>query len=299
MDQLQDWLFRYQYIYSTRHSKRQKQRFLAALVNDIAAVRQDVQVIEYQRNQKYAASQLYVGNIETAEQIICTYYDTPPKGFGPHYLFDRKKQTASATQYVLLSSLLMLLLGGILTLVYIRQAPNSFQFNSLMTWLVMLGYGSYFYLFSKVTKGLANRKNLVRNTSSIVTLLSLLTKNQDSKTAFAFLDEGSYGEAGLAVLQGSCQATAKIYFIDCIGADEEIHVIGKVPKSHQHQKLRLHPPISQQVTYIFSSKTKETPQGTEYYLEREKLHQKQLKLENIKTVVALFHQEEDKECLEL
>lgn len=42
-----DWLFRYQYVYRLRRTEKSKKRFLAALVTDIAKMRKDVRVIEY------------------------------------------------------------------------------------------------------------------------------------------------------------------------------------------------------------------------------------------------------------
>ena len=39
-----DWLFRYQYVYRLRRTEKSKKRFLAALVTDIAKIREDVRV---------------------------------------------------------------------------------------------------------------------------------------------------------------------------------------------------------------------------------------------------------------
>lgn len=85
-----DWLFRYQYVYRLRRTEKSKKRFLAALVTDIAKMRKDVRVIEYDQKKNYAARNVYVGNIKQADRIICTFYDTPPESFGSYQLFDRK-----------------------------------------------------------------------------------------------------------------------------------------------------------------------------------------------------------------
>lgn len=65
-----DWLFRYQYVYRLRRTEKSKKRFLAALVTDIAKMRKDVRVIEYDQKKNYAARNVYVGNIKQADRII-------------------------------------------------------------------------------------------------------------------------------------------------------------------------------------------------------------------------------------
>ncbi len=85
-----DWLFRYQYVYRLRRTEKSKKRFLAALVTDIAKMREDVHVIEYDRQKKYASRNVYVGDIKQADQVICTFYDTPPESVGSYQLFNRK-----------------------------------------------------------------------------------------------------------------------------------------------------------------------------------------------------------------
>jgi hypothetical protein len=87
-----DWLFRYQYVYRLRRTEKSKKRFLAALVTDIAKIREDVRVIEYDQQKKYASRNVYVGNIKQADRVICTFYDTPPESIGSYQLFDRKDQ---------------------------------------------------------------------------------------------------------------------------------------------------------------------------------------------------------------
>lgn len=59
-----DWLFRYQYVYRLRRTEKSKKRFLAALVTDIAKMRKDVRVIEYdqQKNTRREMSMLVISN---------------------------------------------------------------------------------------------------------------------------------------------------------------------------------------------------------------------------------------------
>ena len=224
-----DWLFRYQYVYRLRRTEKSKKRFLGALVTDIAKMREYVQVIEYNRQKKYASRNVYVGNIKKADQIICTSYDTPPESIGSYQLFDRKDQSKKTTLFIVLSSILAILLGVIGTLVYMRFSANSFQMDSVGTWVIVAIYGFYFVGLGKVTKGLSDRKTLVRNTSSILAMLKIIAENKQSKVAYAFLDEGSYGNSGLEELQKQTKSNCKIYYLDSVGASAPLHLVGELP----------------------------------------------------------------------
>ena len=97
-DIFNDRLARYSFMYRSRNSNKEKTRFLKALVTDISQVRKDISVIEYSNQKKFSARNVYVGNIEKADQIVCTYYDTPPAYLGDYVLFDRKKQQKQTTK---------------------------------------------------------------------------------------------------------------------------------------------------------------------------------------------------------
>lgn len=287
--QFKDWLFRYQTIYRLRRTKKQKQRFISALVTDLIDMRQDVQVIEYKQNRKYVSSNVYVGNIETADKVVCTYYDTPPISIGEYDLFDRKKQRRAVTNFILISSGLMLFAGVLLTLIYMGVSKNPFEFTSLNTLIVILFYGSYFYLFSQVTKGLSHRNNLIRNTSSVLVLLTLINQVKNKKIAFAFLDEGCVGELGVNVLKSTCQASAKIYSLDSMGANTDLHFMGDDNNQDALNHFITHSPQKNDpINYIFGARVCKSNHSYQFYLEKADLNQKFLKIENLLKVVEFF-----------
>ena len=287
--QFKDWIFRYQTIYRLRRTKKQKQRFISALVTDIIDMRKDIQVIEYKQNRKYVSSNVYVGNIETAEKIVCTYFDTPTRSFEKYDLFDRKKQRRSVINFILISSGLMLFGGLLLTLIYMGVSKNPFELTSPYTFIVILFYGSYFYLFSQVTKGLARRNNLIRNTSSVLALLTLIKQVNNKNIAFAFLDEGCVGELGLDVLKSACKASAKIYSLDSIGTDTDLHFIGEDINKDELKHFIFHSPQkNDQINHIFGARVCKSKQSYQYYLEKADLNKKTLKTENLLKVVEFF-----------
>lgn len=257
-----DWLFRYQYVYRLRRTEKSKKRFLTALVTDIAKMREDVRVIEYNQQKKYAARNVYVGNIKQADRVICTFYDTPPESFGSYQLFDRKDQAKKTTRFILASTIVAILLG------------------------IVAIYAAYFALLGKVTKGLSNRKTLVRNTSSILAMLKMIAENKQKNIAYAFLDEGSYGNKGLDELQDQVKNHCKIYYLDSVGASAPLHLIGESPNSSKINGNVDYQAADQKVSYLFSARKDQEHAG--FYLNPADLKEKQLNMENIATVTSLF-----------
>ncbi|MGM0338682.1 hypothetical protein [Enterococcus sp. AZ007] len=281
-----DWLFRYQYVYRLRRTEKSKKRFLAVLVTDIAKMRKDIQVIEYNQQKKYAARNVYVGNIKQADRVICTFYDTPPESIGSYQLFNRKDQAQKTTKFILLSTIIAILLGILGTLIYMRFSPNSFNFNSPSTLMIMAVYAGYFVLFGKITKGLSNRKTLVRNTSSLLAMLKMIAENKQKNIAYAFLDEGSYGNKGLEELQKQVSGQCKIYYLDSVGSSAPLHLVGKSPNDKNINGKIEYQPADQKVSYLFSARSDQ--ENAAYYLNPADLKAKQLNMENITAVTSLF-----------
>ncbi|MGK0606445.1 hypothetical protein [Enterococcus gilvus] len=281
-----DWLFRYQYVYRLRRTEKSKKRFLSALVTDIAKMREDIRVIEYDQQKKYASRNVYVGDVEKAERVICTFYDTPPESFGSYQLFDRKDQAKKTTTYILVSTILAILLGIIGTLIYMGLSPHSFQLNSLGTLMIVAAYGAYFVLLGKVTKGLSKRKTLVRNTSSILAMLKMIADERQEKVAYAFLDEGSYGSKGLDELQKQVSRQCQIYYLDSVGASAPLHLIGETPSSKKAIENIDYQAANQKVSYLFSARRDEDKAA--FYLEAADLKEKKLNMKNIAAVTSLF-----------
>lgn len=288
-DIFNDRLARYSFMYRSRNSNKEKTRFLKALVTDISQVRKDISVIEYSNQKKFSARNVYVGNIEKADQIVCTYYDTPPAYLGDYILFDRKKQGQQTTKAVLLTSLIWVFLGILGTLLYMKLASAPFVLFSVQTACLALIFGGYFVILSKLSKGAWNRKNLIRNTSSVLCLLQMLTENQDQKkVAYAFIDEGCYGERGLDVLMSSVKKNAKVYYLDSIGADATLNVMGQQFKKEvvESKKIRYVSP-KDKINYLFCA---DMNQDKEFYLDKSKLNKKNLNYDHFNQIIELLNQ---------
>jgi len=288
-DIFNDRLARYSFMYRSRNSNKEKTRFLKAIVTDISQVRKDISVIEYSNQKKYSARNVYIGNIEKADQIVCTYYDTPPAYLGDYVLFDQKKQEKQTTKAVLGTSLIWFFLGILGTILYMKLVSAPFVLFSVQTVCLALIYGGYFIILSKLSKGAWNRKNLIRNTSSVLCLLQMLTENQNKKkVAYAFIDEGCYGRRGLDVLISSVKKNAKVYYLDSIGADATLNVMGQQFKEEftDSKKIRYVSPIDQ-INYLFCA---DMNQNKEFYLDKSKLNKKNINYDHLTQAIELLNQ---------
>lgn len=299
-ERFQDWLFRYQYVYRLRRTHKQKTRFISAVIADILPMREDVQVIEYNQQKRTSSRNIYIGDVENAERVVCTYYDTPPRHVGAYTLFQRKEQAKATTKFILLGTVSLIFIGLMATIVYLMKHALVFDVTTFSTWLVIAVFASYFYFLGKVTQGLSNRKNLVRNTSSILTLLAMM-EEPDEKTAYALIDEGCFGEQGVTVLQSVTKRNCEVYLLDSVGAKAPLRVLGTPKKTSEAAKKAGIEVVSEQLLekqpmYLFSGENQAETTG--FYLSREVLDQKELNMENIVKVMTFFKRNEPKLSVE-
>lgn len=288
-DIFNDRLVRYSFLYRSRNSYREKSKFLKALVTDISQVRNDISVIEYSNQKKYNIRNVYVGDIEKADTIICTYYDTPPAYLGDYVLFDRKKQEKQTTKAIISASLIWVILGILITLIYMKFFSKQINLFSIQTVCIALIYLLYFITLSKLSKGAWNKSNLIRNTSSILCLLQLLTENKKmKKIAYVFIDKGCYGEEGLDILINSIKKNAKVYYLDSIGANSVLNVMGQdFKKDFIESKNIKYISTKDKINYLFCA---DINQNKEFYLSKSKLKQKNLNYDNFNQVIELLNE---------
>lgn len=288
-ESFQDWLFRYQHVFRVRRSDRQKKRVIQSLVADLLQIRKDVQVIEYDTYKKGAARNIYVGDIEKADKIVCTYYDTPPIAVGDYTLFDRENQKKNVTIFMVISSMLMLLLGAVFLYKTQDLLKGPINWSSPQLWLIVFAYFLYFFLFGKVTRGLSSRKNLIRNTTSIIALLSLIEKTTNNKTAFAFIDEGAYGERGLQELREYMELNCQIYFIESIGSEYPLYAVGPDFEQQALEESGIQLESNKgETNYLFSGFKAKDTQKESYILDKKALNKKQINMKNIEKMMVYF-----------
>lgn len=82
-------------------------------------------------------------------------------------------------------------------MIYNKNPHHVFDLLSVQTGITVLAFGSYFFLLGKAARGWPSRQTFIRNTSSILTMLEMIRTIDDPSVAYAFVDEGCYGEKGL------------------------------------------------------------------------------------------------------
>ncbi|MGM0238738.1 hypothetical protein [Enterococcus sp. AZ103] len=281
-EKFKDWQFRYQYMYATRRSEKSKKRFIGALVTDLSELGVEPKVIEFDQQKKGASRNIYVGDLKRAKKIICTYYDTPPNFFGDYVLFDRQAQSRKTIFFIVLTTIISIVLGLAGLALFMQNNLFAFDFSQLKTYVGIAAILLFFLIFGKVTKGLSSRKNLVRNTSTILMMLAMIEENKNADIAYAFIDEGSYGERGLEVLKESTKKTIPIYFMDSVGAETPLYFKGD--KTESFSKTAVDTQTKRQMNYIFCGESKDTT----FYLSKDILKRKEINMANINQLIEAF-----------
>ena len=273
-----DRLFRYSILLKDRNSKKRKKLFLKTLLIDIITNREDVMIMEYKLNKNKTIENLYVGDIESADYIVCTYYDTPLYYFGKYVLFNRDIQAKYTYITNGFLSLLWITLGVFFTYFYFNIFGN--RSSILINILIIFLYIIYFLILSKISKGRLKLATNIRNTSSVLCLLEMI-KYKNNKVAFAFIDDGCFNDESLKKIVVASKKSAKIYYLDSIGTNMEINFIGK---DFQSKSIFYDDKLLGRINYIFCAR-----KNKNYYLLKRDING-QLNLRNIEKVISKFNE---------
>lgn len=272
---LLDWQVRYQNILGVRYSDKQIERALASLVKDISAYRSDIAVQQFEAEGQDLGKYLIVGDLQRAKRVICTYYDTPMRHFGSYQFFNQDKQSKKSLSFTIVSTLLWLVLGLVGIFAYQAISNAGYQFPTWQLVVVGLIIFVYFFILSKLARGLPRKKNAVRNTSSVLVMLDLISETSSKNTAFVFIPNGSYGMQSLHVLEGLLKQNQHIIYLDSIGSDQTLYHLSK--QNPKTEDGIVHQPHAQRSDYIISARVDD--EG--YYLTQSDLANKTPDLKRI------------------
>lgn len=218
-----DCLLRYGSIFKIRHNSKQKDIFLKSLITDITSFRNDIQVKEYiyDSNLKTKHFNLYVGDVKNAKYIIVSYYDTPSVSYGDYMPFNMHHNQRQTLLRIFTESILAMLIG--IFAIFLLKDKLDFSHPDWITILTSLAIILYFYIFSKITKGRASKNTIIRNTSSILAMLTAMYTISSNKIAYAFVDDGCTNQSGLALLKR--ETNAKLIYLDSIGASKNLYLL--------------------------------------------------------------------------
>ncbi|WP_027108346.1 hypothetical protein [Lacticigenium naphthae] len=294
MDQaelMKDWYVRYNYIVGTRQTVKQKSRFLSSLLSDLKKIDREVHIHGFGDNNH--GKNVYVGDIKNAKRIISTYYDTPIYQYGSYYLMDADLNKKNTIKTIIFQNLLFVTLGMLAAYFVGIPIYQAYDFLSVPAIAVTLFFLVYFILLKKISAGWPAKKNLIRNTSSLLVLLKFMHSTRDKDTAFAFLDYGAYDQAGLAELRKNSQGS--IYYLDSIGANKELYQMSSdknllVPDDNV-KEVEKSVTDHKQILFLTSmEKDKES-----YFLTKNAMKQKELNDKNMENAFEFLEKTKKKE----
>lgn len=196
--------------------------------------------------------------------------------------------------FIFISSALYIILGLLFTW---KVAMPVFQTNALISipsLLCMLFYILYFYFLKSVTRGWPNKRNLIRNTSSVLVQLYCTKQFKNKQLAFAFLDAGCTNNAGLEKVMNQSKAT--IYMLDSIGSVEKLYQVMSnrtlAISSDSVEAVVSEDVTSDRLLYVISA----SKENDRFTLSKKELQQNQLSDTNMNEVLDFLKQLVGRNC---
>jgi len=232
MENFRDLVFRYCVMFGRRFSYKEKVAFLRIISKELIQLGYYVDAkiaklkLAKKRYENYYNA--YIGDLNKAELIICTNYDTGINNFNLLKTHAFKPQFSKLSYFIGLIPIIILFVLSVL-LNYFIFIPNiqlqgflSFSgIASILTTVVL------FFFILKFRNGIANKKNFVCNSSSIIAIINLikkLDKKSKKQIAFVLYDGGNTNQYGLRMLENYSNNVSKkrIIFLDSIGNSQEL-----------------------------------------------------------------------------
>ena len=287
--QLQDWFYRYGRLLDKRHTEKQKEIFIQSIIQDASALKLNAKIDEFKSTANDRENQnIYIGEISKADIIICTYYDTPSLHMGEYRFFSQSFNRERTLRMGVLLSLLALIIVFLFTLFIVIPTLNVKGIYNIQSVFWILLYIPYFTLLRKFTKGMSRGNNLIRNTSSILTMLELIKNKKDKKKiAYAFLDGGTTNKAGILRLKE--KTDKNILFLDSIGSEHNLYLVSsdtnnlvEYPETKYIKKIKSNLLKDNQITYLISAQKDQY-----FYLNQRDLKANTLNAQNM-GLVAMY-----------
>lgn len=187
---------------------------------------------------------LVIGDPLTAKVVCTAHYDTPAASLFPNLMIPRNKPLFLLYQFVPITLMLALAIGGgYLIASAVIPERSSQEYMALFLCLYLLIYYVLFFLMYRAFK---NPNNYNDNTSGVAAVLALvdeLTEEQRKNVAFILFDNEEKGKKGSkAYYKDHKEAMEKKFLInfDCVGNGEHIIFIAmkEAEKCESYQKLR-------------------------------------------------------------
>lgn len=227
-----DLVLRYGVILGKRFTQGQKRRFLAAAAQQFqlcgfgAALEEDKHAVKAAGAKKFF--NLYAGDIQKADVLYVTYYDTPAASVSKRkaVAFDAGYRAqdlwASMAALIAIAAVAATLIWRFVWQQLDAAGPLSFW--GVLFVACCVGVLAF---VTNYREGFAARNNMVRNSSSLAIFFELAREAHevglDRKVAFALVDEGCRSERGLEMLRERLgKHRPRIVYVDSLGSDGEV-----------------------------------------------------------------------------
>lgn len=225
-----NWLIKYGIVSHRRFFKKDKIRFLHHINEEFTTMGYSTSLL-YPLNTKGEASDLLIGDVKQAKTIIVVPYDTPIKTLGlfPYAPFDFRNYKIKYLVAVAIPLFAVFLTCFFFSLKFLKLDwlnGNFFPSDLLVLFLYLIGI----IFIVRYSKGIPNSKNINRNSSGIITLLTLayaLKDNKSSSFAFALTDHGCSNRMGDLMLKeylGADAAQKNFIVLNCVGMGNSIGI---------------------------------------------------------------------------
>lgn len=208
--------------YMVRRTKRQKAAFCTYLTDQLAEKGYTVQ----DETQPYLMKNhnLIIGDVKTAEALVCAHYDTPAAMPFANHIWPASR--VRSIGLAVLIGLIAFWAGWILMFILRGTIPLSLQplVPVIFLLLVALILGAFC--------AFPNKNNYNDNTSGVVALLNVLDELGTKRIAYVLFDNeewGMLGSRGFLKAYGEDMQKKLLFNLDCVGEGD--HILFMLPSS--------------------------------------------------------------------
>lgn len=220
---LDEFLVKYGVVLARRSSLKDKQRFLAAIVQDFGPLGYDVKGVS-QKKRFLTTLNIHIGNLQKAKTVIVAPYDQPSRRFfskGYHPFRSVDSLLIKAFSENLITGGLVVI--GLLSLWILGPSQPVWAYGILITLtLIMVA------LMLLMPQGILNIANANRSNSGLYVMGGLAQRFKgQADVAFVLLDHTTlnrHGELMLSTVLASRQVAPQVIYLDCVGVGDTMIV---------------------------------------------------------------------------
>lgn len=245
---------KYALVLGKRYTKRQKERFIDELINEIHPFCANIELLKTKK-QLSNSTHILVNEPKDKRLIVVASYDTLTKSLLPanYYPFNNSKNKKNAQKEWITTLLLSILAIIVITIIgYFGLIQNKNLLLQIISGLAVLVGGLFCF---RLINGTANVVNYNRNSIAVCLLVSLIKEQCSSKVGFVFLDHATDSFKGFKELSTIIGIDKELIYLNCIADGDIVTVAKKATNKAVPIELDLDTKV---INKIFNEKEAET-----------------------------------------